>query len=81
MMRASVQVAVIFLTGRLLVIILIKLRRVIVVLNESTLVSVHELLIMLRDSFPATLDKILEDMDLSDEGFVDLMVELQSAIK
>lgn len=50
-------------------------------LNESTLVSVHELLIMLRDSFPATLDKILEDMDLSDEGFVDLMVELQSAIK
>jgi hypothetical protein len=81
MMMASVQVAVIFLTGRLLVIILIKLRRVIAVVNESTLVSVHELLIMLRDSFPATLDKILEGMDLSDEGFVDLMVELQSAIK
>jgi hypothetical protein len=81
MMRASVQVAVIFLTGRLLVIILIKLRRVIAVVNESTLVSVHELLIMLRDSFPSTLDKILEGMDLSDEGFVDLIVELQSAIK
>jgi hypothetical protein len=81
MMRASVQVAVIFLTGRLLVIILIKLRRVIAVVNESTLVSVHELLIMLRDSFPATLDKILEGMDLSDEGFVDLIVELQAAIK
>jgi hypothetical protein len=81
MMMASVQVAVIFLTGRLLVIILIKLRRVIAVVNESTLVSVHELLIMLRDSFPATLDKILEGMDLSDEGFVDLIVELQAAIK